>query len=543
MKIALAQINPTVGDIDGNLEKVRSNIDKAKELGANLVVFPELSLMGYPPRDLLERDYLVDANINALNSLAQDVKGIGAIVGFVDKNPAAEGKPLYNAAALLEDGSISYVCYKSLLPTYDVFDEDRYFEPAAGTAPVRFGGQRIALTICEDIWNDESCGPRKLYHKDPLQELGRKKLSMIINISASPYSMGKDDLRLQLMRNRAKEYNLPVIMCNQVGGNDELVFDGNSFALDAKGDILARAKPFEEDLIQIDLDYGAGDLHGEDLNDPTKTYRALILGVRDYVRKCGFKKIVLGLSGGIDSALVACIAQEAVGPENVLAVMMPGPYSSEGSVTDAEKLIRTLGIQSRKIAIGGIYDSYLAQFKDMFGGAKRDTTEENIQARIRGNLIMAISNKEGHLVLSTGNKSELATGYCTLYGDMAGGLSAISDLPKTLVYTIAREVVNRDGEVIPNAIIQKAPSAELRLNQKDTDNLPEYDKLDPILIAFLEEAKSRDEIVAAGHDAALVDRVIALVEANEYKRRQSAPGLKVTTKAFGMGRRYPIARK
>jgi NAD+ synthase (glutamine-hydrolysing) len=543
MKIAAAQINPHVGNVQANLKKILEQIGKAKELGADVVLFPEMSLTGYPPRDLLERKHLIDENINALNDLAPQIQDIVVILGYVEQNLTDEGKPLYNAAAVIEKGDIAYVTYKSLLPTYDVFDEDRYFEPAAGIAPIKINGQKMALTICEDIWADELCGPRQIYHKDPIEELAKKKVQMILNISASPWSIGKDAVRKELIQAQAKKYEVPVVFCNQVGGNDELVFDGNSFAVDAKGEIISHAKSFEEDLILIDLDYNTGDLRAQNLSDLEATYRALITGTRDYAHKCGFTKAVVGLSGGIDSALVACIAAEALGAGNVLGITMPSGHSSEGSQSDSEHLARNLGIEFKNVPIQGLFDSYLSTFGTIFGETAQDVTEENIQARIRGNILMATSNKLGHLVLSTGNKSELATGYCTLYGDMAGGLSVISDLPKTMVYQIAREVVNGDGEVIPKSTVNKAPSAELRPNQKDSDSLPAYDVLDPILKLYIEEQKSAEEIIEAGHPKERVEQVVALVERAEYKRRQMPPGLRVTEKAFGIGRRIPIASK
>ncbi|HEU4338744.1 MAG TPA: NAD+ synthase [Planctomycetota bacterium] len=542
MKIAAAQINPTIGDFDGNVDRILTFISRAREMEAQLVVFPEMSLTGYPPRDLLERSWFVEKNLDALNNLAAKVKDVGVIVGFVDKN-TSEGKPLYNAAALIENGEIAYVSYKSLLPTYDVFDEDRYFEPAAGTAPVKFGGTKLAITICEDLWTDDVCGPRQLYHRDPLADVAKKKIGLIVNIAASPWWLGKEKLRFELCKNKALEHKLPVLMVNQVGGNDELVFDGSSVCVNEKGEIIARAKSFDEDLMMVDLQHGAGDSHGNEGSDPDMIYRALVLGTRDYAHKCGFQKAVIGLSGGLDSAVVACVAAEALGPENVLGVTMPTEFSSHGSVHDSETLARSLGIQMNNVSIQGLYKSYLGEFEKLFSGKPKDTTEENLQARIRGNVLMAISNKLGHLVLSTGNKSEIATGYTTLYGDMCGGLAAISDVPKTMINRIAREVINKDREVIPNAILTKPPSAELRANQKDTDTLPEYEVLDPILQGFIVDRKSPEEIVAGGADRAMVERVIQLVERAEYKRRQAAPGIKVTTKAFGLGRRFPIARK
>jgi NAD+ synthetase len=542
MKIAAAQINPTIGDIQGNVDKILQYIGRAKELGAQLVVFPELCLTGYPPRDLLDRPSFIEQNIAALGELAPKVKDISALVGFVEKNLSAEGKPLYNAAALLEGGEIAYVTFKSLLPTYDVFDEARYFEPAAGTAPLKIGGQKIALTICEDIWTDEMCGPRK-YAKDPLAEMAKKKFQLILNMSASPWSVGKDGIREELMKKQAKTYNCPVICVNQVGGNDELIFDGNSLAVDASGNVIAHAKPFEEDIIMIDLDYGAGDQHNVKLSDADATYRALVLGTRDYAHKCGFKKAVVGLSGGIDSALVAVIAAEALGPDNVLGVSLPTQFTSDASKKDAQALAQHLGIDYKTIPIQPMFDTVSGEIGKVISSRPGDLSDQNLQARLRGTVLMAISNKQGHLLLSTGNKSELATGYTTLYGDMAGGLDVLADVPKTLVYRVAREVVNSGRELIPANTLQRPPSAELRHNQRDSDDLPEYDVLDPILKLYIEEMKSPDEIVAAGHAKDAVDRVIALVEKSEYKRRQVPVGLRVTSKAFGTGRRLPIARK
>jgi NAD+ synthetase len=541
MKIAAAQINPTVGDVAGNLEKILTNIGRAKELGANLVVFPELALTGYPPRDLLERPWFVDRNIDALNELAGKVKDISVLVGYVERNPVSEGKSLYNAAALLENGELSHVTYKTLLPTYDVFDEARYFEPGNPTTP-KIGALKVALTICEDIWTDELCGPRK-QTRDPLGEMAKKKFQIIVNLSASPWSLGKDGLREELMKAQAKQYNCPVVCVNQVGGNDELIFDGNSLAVDPQGNILAHARPFEEDLILIDLDYGAGDQRGQKLSDAEAAYRALVLGTRDYAHKCGFKKAVVGLSGGIDSALTAAVAAEALGPDHVLGVSLPSMYTSEASKKDAENLARALGIDFKSIPIQPVFDKYMDEFQALFRGLPADLTEQNIQARIRGNFLMAISNKQGHLLLSTGNKSELAVGYTTIYGDMCGGLAVLSDVPKTLVNRIAKEVVNKDREVIPANTLTRPPSAELRHNQKDSDDLPDYAVLDPILKAYVEDGKSPEQIVEGGADKALVDRVLTLIEKSEYKRRQAPLGLRITTKAFGTGRRFPIARK
>ena len=542
MKIAAAQINPTVGDIAGNVEKILTHIGRARELGAQLVVFPELAITGYPPRDLLERTSFIDKNIDALNDLASKAKDISVLVGYVEKNPVAEGKQLYNAAALLEGGELAYVTYKSLLPTYDVFDEARYFEPAGGTTPLKIGGQKIALTICEDIWTDELCGPRK-YAKDPLAEMAKKKFGLIINMAASPWSIGREKVRAELMKAQAKQYNVPVVFVNQVGGNDELVFDGNSMAVDAQGNVLAHAKPFEEDLILIDLDYGAGDQRGLQLSDVETVYRALVTGTRDYAHKCGFKKAVVGLSGGVDSAVVAAIAADALGHDNVLGLSLPSMYTSEASKKDAESLARALGIEHKQISIQPVFDKFMDEFQKLFAGLPADTTEQNIQARVRANFLMAVSNKKNHLLLSTGNKSEIAVGYNTIYGDMCGGLAVISDVPKTLVYRLAKEVVNKDREVIPANTISRAPTAELRHNQKDSDDLPDYETLDAILKAYVEDGKSPEQIVEGGAAQDVVDKVIRLIEKSEFKRRQAPVGIRVTTKAFGTGRRFPIARK
>ena len=543
MKIAAAQINPTVGDLTGNIDKILTYCGKAREAEAQLVVFPEMALCGYPPRDLLERGWWVDEQIKALDELSKKIKDITAIVGYVEKNPVGEGKPLYNAAAVIDKGEIAYITNKSLLPTYDVFDEDRYFEPGRSALVVKVGEKKIAVTICEDLWTDECCGPRKLYHKDPLEEVKKKKFQIIVNLSASPWWLGKEKLRETLVKAKAREHNVPVLLVNQVGGNDELLFDGTSICSNEKGDIIATARSFEEDLMMVDLQYGAGDAHGNAGTDPEMIYRGLVMGTRDYAHKCGFTKAVIGLSGGIDSAVVASIATAALGAENVMGVTMPTEYSSEGSKTDSAALAKNLGIQFATIPIQGIFKQYTAELARTLESKKPDVTEENLQARVRGNMLMAVSNKLGHLVLSTGNKSELATGYCTLYGDMAGGLAVISDVPKTMVYRIAKEVINKDREVIPPATITKPPSAELRANQKDSDTLPDYDVLDPILEQYVVQRKGPAEIIAAGASADVVKKVVALVERAEYKRRQMAPGLKVTSKAFGVGRRYPIARR
>ncbi len=541
MKIALAQINTTVGDIEGNGRKIHEAIEKAKLLKADLVVFSEMTITSYPPRDLLEKDSFVEDNLRKLDEVADWSQKIGVICGFVDRNQTGTGKGLFNAAAVLYEGKILLRQHKSLLPSYDVFDEARYFEPARKREILKFRERGLAISICEDVWNDKDFWKRRLYSIDPAEELVRKGGEILINISASPYSMGKFLLRQRMLSEIARKYRRPLIYVNQVGGNDELIFDGASFAMDVEGELAAQCRDFEEDLVVYDTEKQGGPVHPVS-DQEASIFKALVMGTRDYSEKCGFKKVILGLSGGIDSALTAVIAVKALGKSNVLAVMMPSQYSSEGSLQDGKKLAKNLGIEYRVIPIERIFQSYQNSLKEIFRGKKPDVAEENIQARIRGNLLMAISNKFGYLVLTTGNKSETAVGYSTLYGDMAGGLAVISDVPKTLVYRLAR-YANREREVIPEAIIEKAPSAELRLNQQDEDSLPPYSILDGILKAYVEDNLNPQDIVSLGYSPELVNEIIRRVDANEFKRRQAVPGIRVTSKAFGMGRRLPIAQK
>ncbi len=541
MKIALAQINTTVGDIDGNGRKIRKAIEKARRLKADLVVFSEMTITSYPPRDLLEKDSFIDDNLRKLDEIADWSQEIGVICGFVDRNQTGTGRGLFNAAALLYEGRVLFRQHKSLLPTYDVFDEARYFEPAREREILKFRETGLAISICEDVWNDKDFWKRRLYSIDPAEELVRKGGDILINISASPYSIGKFLLRQRMLSEIARKYKRPLIYVNQVGGNDELIFDGASFAMDVEGELAAQCRDFEEDLVVYDTEKQRGPLHPVS-DQEASIFKALVMGTRDYTEKCGFKKVILGLSGGIDSALTAVIAVEALGKSNVLAVMMPSQYSSEESLQDGKRLAKNLGIEYRVIPINRIFQSYQDSLKEIFRGKKPDVAEENIQARIRGNLLMAISNKFGYLVLTTGNKSETAVGYSTLYGDMAGGLAVISDVPKTLVYCLAR-YTNREREVIPEAIIEKAPSAELRPNQRDEDSLPPYSILDGILKAYVEDNLPPQDIVSLGYSPKLVNEIIRRVDANEFKRRQAVPGIRVTSKAFGMGRRLPIAQK
>lgn len=540
MKIALAQINTKIGDFEGIVRKVANFVARARKAKVDLVTFPELTTTGYPPRDLVERANFVEKNLKALGRIAQLSKGIAIVVGFVGRNEQAGGKPLLNAAALCQEGKIVAQTAKNLLPTYDVFDETRYFEPGREALVYEALGKKIGLSICEDCWNDKYFWEKPLYPRDPIEEQVSRGADLLLNLSASPFTWGKDRLRREMLQATARRHQRPVFLVNLVGGNDELVFDGRSLAIHPSGEIVAEGKAFAEDLVVVELEtMKRRDL--KPIDDIESVYHALVLGVRDYVRKCGFKKVVLGLSGGIDSTLVAVIAADALGPDNVLGVGMPSPFSSKGSLEDAGKLAGNLKIPFKVYPIGRLYNGY----RGLLGARKKipDPADENIQARIRGNILMALSNRYGPMVLSTGNKSELAVGYCTLYGDMSGGLSVISDLPKTMVYELARWIQKKKRKVIPEAVFTKPPSAELRPNQTDQDSLPPYDILDPILKGYVEDHLSAEEIIKKGFDAETVEEVIRRVQQNEYKRRQAAPGIKITSKAFGIGRRYPIARE
>ncbi|HXW56322.1 MAG TPA: NAD+ synthase [Candidatus Cybelea sp.] len=542
MKIALAQFDPTIGDFEGNASRILEMAQLAKEGGAELAVFSELCVCGYPPQDLLERPSFVKRNLERLAALAKSIP-VASIVGYVGTAGDDTGKPAANCAALIADGSIQFEQRKMLLPTYDVFDESRYFQPAQAQFMFPFHHANLGITICEDVWNDKNFWKQRLYERDPVTELVAKGSKLIINISSSPYTLDKRELRKDMLRATAVQHGLPVVYVNQVGGNDSLIFDGSSIAFMPDGRVAALAKSFEEDLVFFDSSTGAGDIRCQPRSEIEAAHRALVIGTRDYVRKCGFDKTVIGLSGGIDSALVATIAVDAVGRENVLGVSMPGPYSSQGSRDDAQRLADNLGIELLTLPITEIFTSYRRDLSAAFAGAAEDVTEENIQARIRGNLLMALSNKFHALVLSTGNKSEMAVGYCTLYGDMAGGLAVISDVPKTMVYSLAA-LVNCKKEIIPGEIIAKAPSAELRPNQLDQDTLPPYEVLDRVLKAYVEDMRSPEEIAdLTGYSLELVRSIARRVDSAEFKRKQAPPGLKVTSKAFSVGRRFPIAQK
>ena len=543
MKIALGQINPTVGDFAGNAAKIIDFASRAKSLGAGLILFPELSVCGYPPRDLVERVSFVQHNREAAEHIAAETHGIAVICGLVTPAQVETGKSVMNSAALLMDGRIKFVQSKMLLPTYDVFDEMRNFAPARSQVLFPFCGKQMALTICEDAWNDKHFWDRRLYSVDPVEALVHAGGNFVLNISASPFWANKRELRHDMLATIARNDRVPVAFVNQVGGNDSLVFDGSSLVFDREGKVIAQGKSFEEDLILFDSDSLTGEMHEQIEGEEASIFSALVLGTRDYVRKCDFRHVIIGLSGGIDSALTAAIAVDAVGAENVMGVGMPGPYSSPGSVDDARALASNLGIRFEVLPITDIFDDYKATLLPVFKDRAEDVTEENIQSRIRGSLLMALSNKSGSLVLSTGNKSELGVGYCTLYGDMAGGLAVINDVPKTLAYRLSR-YVNSRKPVIPQATLEKPPSAELRLDQKDSDTLPDYEVLDAILEDYVEQAHSAEQI-AREHDFGLdlVKSVIRMVERNEYKRQQAAPGIKISPKAFGYGRRFPIAAK
>ena len=541
MKAALAQINPTVGDLAGNEAKILAAYRRGVEAGVELVIFPELAVCGYPPRDLLHKSQFIAQNQAVLERLAAATGPVGLLVGFVGKNETRPGRQATNAVALLQNGKILATRVKSLLPTYDVFDEDRYFEPAQENSPVEFNGQKIGLTICEDVWNDEDFWQDRRYRRNPTAELVAAGAKILCNVSASPWHLDKNKVRHEMLRSLAAKTRCPLLYCNVVGGNDELVFDGSSLAFNAAGQIVGAGAMFAEDFVVVDT-ASTTPVAPQPMLDEEKIYKALVLGLRDYLHKCGFKSAVLGLSGGIDSAITAVIAVDALGKENVRGISLPSEFSSQGSLDDARILAQNLGIQYGVIPIQPMFAAVRTQMKEVFAGKPEDTTEENIQARLRGVTLMAMSNKFGSLLLTTGNKSELAVGYCTLYGDMCGGLAVISDVPKTTVYRIC-EWINREREIIPRDTITKPPSAELRPNQTDQDSLPPYDVLDAILEKYVVECRSSAEIVASGFDEATVRRVVRLIDFNEYKRRQAAPGLKVTSKAFGVGRRIPIAQR
>jgi NAD+ synthetase len=561
MRIALAQINPTIGDIAGNLKKHLDAIEAARAKGAEVVLFPELSILGYPPKDLLLKPAALSLANEAVARIAAAAQGITAVVGYAEKNLASVGRPLHNAVAVVSNGQVLAKRFKSLLPTYDVFDESRYFEPGPDVELTPIRETPVGISICEDLWNDEKFLERPLYHFNPIAALAEEGAKFLFNISASPFVLGKNEYRHKLFGHQARRWNMPIAYVNQVGGNDELIFDGNSVIFDAQGNVIAQAKDFEEDLLVADLPEAAGAgstvaHHGTLLGAPVprdgiaSIHAALVLGLRDYTKKCGFSKVVLGLSGGIDSAVVAALAAEALGPKNVMGVALPSRYSSDHSKGDAATLAERLGVEFHTIPIEAPHKGMEAALAPLFAGTKEGIAEENIQARLRGAILMALSNKFGHMLLTTGNKSEVAVGYCTLYGDMCGGLAVISDVPKTMVYDLANHInevwkkthAAPDGP-IPQNTITKPPSAELRPNQKDQDSLPPYDILDAIIERYVEQEQPVSVIIASGHDPATVHRVVRLIDLSEYKRKQMPPGLKVTSRAFGFGRRMPIAQR
>lgn len=543
MKIALGQINPTIGDFTGNSKKIIESARQALARGAEMALFPELAVCGYPPRDLLEKPAFVERNQQVIDEIAQAVPGITVVCGFVSPARVETGKSVMNSAAVLRDGAVQFVQSKMLLPTYDVFDELRYFDPAKSQKLFPVGGSQFAVTICEDAWNDKHFWHRRLYSVDPVDELLHAGGNLVINISASPFHLGKRELRRQMLETIARDNQVPVLFVNQVGGNDSLIFDGSSMVIAPDGRIVTQARSFEEDLVIFDSDTMQGDMHEQTAVGVPSAYAALVLGTRDYVRKCGFSRVIIGLSGGMDSALTAAIAVDALGKENVTGMAMPSQYSSEHSIKDARELACRLGIRFEVIPIGTIFDEFRKTLSPLFSRLPEGIAEENLQSRIRGNLLMAFSNKFGELVLTTGNKSEVAVGYCTLYGDMVGGLGVISDVPKTMVYDLGR-YVNSMNPVIPQSTIDKPPSAELRPDQKDSDSLPPYEILDKIMEDYVEHYRTAEQIAAdRGYDEQVVRDVIRMIERSEYKRQQAAPGLKITPKAFGVGRRFPIAQK
>jgi NAD+ synthase/NAD+ synthase (glutamine-hydrolysing) len=543
MKVALAQINPTVGDFPGNTEKILRAAEEALRLGAQLAVFSELCLSGYPPRDLLEKATFLEAQDRALDRLKHKLKPLPAIVGYVTRRYDGAGNRLYNSCALLVEGEVRAVGRKCLLPAYDVFDEDRHFEAGEGPTCVEWNGIPWGLTICEDVWNDKDFWQRRVYPRDPVEELVAQGAKIIVNLSASPYHLGKQALKEAMLSSLARKHRRPLLYVNQVGGNDELLFDGRSLAFNSQGKLLARAPAFQPAVVVVDLANEAGTVAPR-IHEEEELRQALVMGLRDYASKCGFNGAVLGLSGGLDSALVAALAAEALGPENVNAIAMPSRFNAPESLTDARELAERLGLEFHVLPLEKPLAAVRELLAPVFAGRPEDVTEENLQARLRGLLLMAFSNKFGHLLLSTGNKSELAVGYCTLYGDMCGGLAVIADLYKTTVYRLARHVNAHAGRpLIPERCLTRAPSAELKAGQTDQDTLPAYEVLDAILKAYIEEQRSAEQIVTLGYDLATVRRVIRMVDYSEYKRRQSAPGLRVTAKAFGLGRRIPIAQR
>ena len=540
MKIGILQLNFTVGDFRGNSEKLVSAYERAVREGAELCVGSELGLCGYPPRDLLNRRDFVESHERALREVAKRVGKVPLLIGGIEKTNQKAGRSLYNTAFLVEKGKTRAVARKILLPTYDVFDEDRYFEAGDKVGSVRIAGKRVGVTICEDIWNDEDLWPERRYRIDPVRELAKKGMDLLINLSASPWNIGKEKVRYRLLAEVAKREKIPVIQVNQVGGNDELVFDGQSLGVGVKGGLLARGVAFMEDVKVVDI--GGKEEKPVWAGDEEQVFQALVLGTRDYLQKCGFQEVVLGLSGGIDSALVAVVAAEALGKDKVLGVAMPSRFSSAGSLADAEALAKRLGIRYKEIPIEDTFAAMLRSIAPAREGRSGGLTEENLQSRIRGMTLMAISNDSGRLLLTTGNKSEMAVGYCTLYGDMCGALAVIADVPKTLVYRISRWI-NREQEIIPKNSIEKAPSAELRPDQKDQDSLPPYEELDRILESYVVNEGSIQGMVKKGISKVLAEEMVRKIDISEYKRRQAAPGLKVTTKAFGVGRRIPLAQR
>jgi NAD+ synthase (glutamine-hydrolysing) len=539
MRIGFAQINTTVGDIRANRDHILSAYEEAVSLGADLVLTPELALTGYPPQDLVFKSRFVPETLESLEQLGEAVGTVPLLVGYVDFNPGKAGKPFVNACGVLAKKEPVRKIFKTLLPTYDVFDEARYFEPAPDQKPIELLGTKIGITICEDIWTDKYLD-RNFYHQDPVSVLIAKGARAILNLSSSPYSVGRPALRRKMVRERAMFYGMPFYYCNAIGGNDELIFDGNSFAIDASGNTLFQMPGFREEVGVAES--SADSILSDELSPEHEVYEALILGVRDYFSKCGFKSAVLGLSGGIDSAVTAAIAVAALGKENVVGVSMPSHYSSQDSLADAAILAKNLGIARHVIPIKEPFEVLKSQFKEIFAGKSEDTTEENMQSRLRGLILMSMSNKFGHLLLTTGNKSELAVGYCTIYGDMCGGLAVISDVPKTMIYRLANWI-NRKAEVIPRNSITKPPSAELKPDQKDQDTLPPYEVLDEILKMYMEDHLSPEEIADHGFDPETVRWIQRKIDMNEYKRRQAAPGLRVTSMAFGIGWRMPIAQR